>query len=222
MKLEVLGTGSAFIKEGMTTSLLLWPNDNEAILLDCGYPIFQKIMRRGLTEKVKNILLTHTHQDHCGSAITLLEYRYYIEKQTTGIGGVSWQKLLELCEATGYEQKIHDVETAIELETFEVPHAVGMECRALFLGNKVLYSGDCAISLLGRKEAELAKIIIHDASLTANPAHVFIKELAEAPDNIKAKTYLIHYLPEKFEEIEHLAKEYGFAGVAKAGDVFEV
>ncbi len=220
MKLEVIGANSAFAKEGGNSSLLLHLNDGSAVLLDCGYNIFPRLLEKDLTQKIKTVLLSHTHQDHCGSAITLLEYRLAAYGETTAIGGVSWQKLLDLCEGSDSGRLIRLPD--IKLEMLDVPHAKGMECKAMLVEDKVFYSGDSAVSLLNTETAQKAQFIVHDAALSANPNHASIKELATAPCDVKARTYLTHYLPEKYEEISRLAEKYGFGGVLKSGDIFGI
>lgn len=222
MKLEIIGGGSAFAKDRTNTSLILWQKDGAGILLDCGYNVYPRLQDLGYIDKIKAVLLSHTHQDHCGSAVTLLEDIYAKRHLPLIIGGVSWKKLLQLCEGDGAEEKIRLSDGECELETFAVPHAKGMECVALFVENKVLYSGDTAVSILDTPQAAAAQIIIHDTALRPGLIHVYIKELAQAPLDIKKKTYLIHYLPQDYEKLCLLAKEHGFGGVAKAGDIFEI
>lgn len=222
MKLEILGTGSAFAKNAINCSIIWWRGENEGILLDCGFSVFPALRMKSYAEKISAVLLTHTHQDHCGSAVTLLEYRSKVLGAETIIGGIkNWDKLLKLCSGTADMDKVHFFNQEFALQTFEVPHAQNMECRALFVDNKLLYSGDTAISLLNTPQAKEAKIIIHDASKGHNPLHASIKDLAEAPEEIKQKTYLIHYLPQDYDEIATTAKEVGLAGVVRPGDIFE-
>ena len=50
MKLEVLGTNSAFVKNGVNNSFILWRNEDGGVLLDCGYTVFQELMRKNYAE----------------------------------------------------------------------------------------------------------------------------------------------------------------------------
>lgn len=83
MKLEVLGTNAAFAKEGVNNSFILWDNDGLGILLDCGFSVYQALLEKGYAEKLKAVLVSHLHQDHCGSLVNLLDYRYKVLGQTT-------------------------------------------------------------------------------------------------------------------------------------------
>ncbi|MBN1325228.1 MAG: hypothetical protein JW974_03350, partial [Alphaproteobacteria bacterium] len=89
--------------------------------------------------------------------------------------------------------------------------------------NDIMYSGDTYNSLLDTDEAKNVKLIIHDATLKDGPTHTCFDKLISAPKNIKAKTWLIHnsqnHLNNDFEQI---AKENGFAGILKRGQIIEL
>lgn len=218
MKLEVLGTNSAFVKDGINNSFVLWQDENSGVLLDCGYSVFQELLRRGYADKIKTALISHQHQDHAGSAVTLVEYRYNILGQKTAIGG-AWDRLLQNADGVNAAQMVMPSE--VKLETFLVPHAKGLECLALYVADMVLYSGDSAISVLDTKQAQQAKMIIHDVSLNGG-AIVKIDELAAAKPEIKAKTFVSHYRPQDYAEVVERAKKTGLGGVLQAGQIFEL
>ncbi len=222
MKVEILGSGSAFAADTTNSSLLLWLHEDNAVLLDCGYNVFPEILKKGYAEKINTILLSHTHQDHCGSAVTLLEYRYHILKQKTFIGGISWEKLLKLCEGDDASEMALPADKALKIETMDVPHAKGMECKAILVEDTLFYSGDSAISVLDTEAAKRAKVIVHDARLAGNANHVSVAELGKAMLDIRAKTYLTHYLPKEYGELEEKARRLSFAGVAKPGLVIDI
>lgn len=222
MKVEILGCASAFAKDSINSSVLLWLREDNAVLLDCGYNVFPKIMEKGYADKINTILLSHAHQDHCGSAVTLLEYRHNILKQKTFVGGINWKKLLKLCDGDNAHEMIIPLHDAVKVETIDVPHAKGMECKALFVEDTLLYSGDSAISLLDTPEAKQAKIIIHDVHLTGNAGHVSLAELGNAMLDIRAKTYLTHYLPKDYKTLSEKAKSLSFADVATEGMIIDI
>ncbi len=218
MELEVLGTNSAFVKNGVNNSFILWRSADDGILLDCGYSVFQELRNKDYAGKVNTVLLSHQHQDHAGSAVTLVEYRNNVLGKKTAVGG-AWEKLLQTADG------IHAAEMTqpptIKLETFTVPHAKGLECLALFIENSLLYSGDSAVSILDTTQARQAKMIIHDVSLTGG-AIVKIDELGKAAPEIKAKTYVSHYRPQDYEELCRRAAKAGLAGVLQPGNKFNL
>ena len=218
MKLEVLGTNSAFAKKGVNNSFVLWRDDGRGILLDCGYSVFQHLLDQGYADKRDTILLSHQHQDHAGSAVTLVEYRNNMLGCKTAIGG-AWGNLLQNADGVCAEQMTIPMDIAVE--TFIVPHAKGMECVALYVADKVLYSGDTAVSVLDSEQAQKAKLIIHDVSLNGG-AIVKIDALAGAAPEIKAKTYVSHYRPQDYEELCIRAQKAGLAGVLQPKMIFNL
>ena len=221
MQVEIIGANSALAEDGLNSSLLI-RDESMAILADCGYNIYPRLQLLGYVENITAVLLSHLHQDHCGSAVTLLEDIVLTQKRSVYIGGTDWTPLLHACEEPGFVSQLMTDNYPFDLETFSVPHGKGMDCRALFIGGKILYSGDTAISLLDTPQAQKASLIVHDATLHCGIPHAYLKDMANAPAEIKAKTILTHYLPQNYKKMAEAAREYGFKGVARAGDVFEV
>ncbi len=222
MKLEVLGTNAAFAKDGITNSFILWKYENDGILLDCGFSVFHALLQKNYADKINTVLISHLHQDHSGSLINFLDYRFKVLNRTTSVGGTNIDRFIQIHSGNGWEDKLHSFPENLNYKRIEVPHAKGMECYALFVENKLLYSGDSAVSILTTPEAQTAKMIIHDTSLTRGGIIVSIDELAEASPEIKAKTFLSHYLPKDYDTLAEKAARYGFGGVLKSGDVFEL
>ena len=106
MKLEVLGTNAAFAKEGVNNSFILWDNDGLGILLDCGFSVYQALFEKGHAEKLKAVLVSHLHQDHCGSLVNLLDYRYKVLGQTTAVAGAPDDKFMFMHSGNGWEAGI--------------------------------------------------------------------------------------------------------------------
>ena len=93
---------------------------------------------------------------------------------------------------------------------------------ALFIADKILYSGDTNESVLDTEYARQAKIIFHEVALNTPVAHTTLEELNRAPADIKAKTYLVHVPVAERAEIERLAPQMGFAGVCRNGQEIEI
>ena len=222
MKIEILGSGSAFAKNTTNSSVLLWLEKDNAVLFDCGFNVFPVILEKEYAKFINTILLSHTHQDHCGSAVALLEYRHNILKQKTFVCGVSWEKLLRLCDGNDAFDMVVQAKKGLKIETMEVPHAKGMDCKALFVEEALLYSGDTSLSLLDSPFAQKAKIIIHDVHKSGNSGHVGLDELGKATLEMKAKTYLTHYAPQDYDFLEDKARKLGFAGLVKPGMKIEL
>lgn len=79
MQIRFLGTGGAFDVDFLNSAALLKFREIN-LLLDCGYTVFPTLVKKSLINKVDHILLTHLHNDHCGSLASLLLYKSIIEK----------------------------------------------------------------------------------------------------------------------------------------------
>ena len=222
MRLEVLGTNAAFAAQGVTNSFILWQNNNSGILLDCGFSVYQELRQKGYADKIDTVLISHLHQDHCGSVVNLLDYRYKILGLKTALGGTDCRRFLELHSGNGWQEKVMPLPDDIRVDCFTVPHAKGMDCYALFINHTLLYSGDSAISILDSAAAAEAKMIIHDVSLKGGGIIVGIDELSTAKPEIKAKTFVSHYLPKDYETLCQIAHKSGLGGVLRQGMTFEI
>ena len=74
MIVKCIGYGEAFTPQQVNSSFLI-EHKEYSILLDCGYNVYPEIVRLGLTLTITHVLLSHLHEDHCGSASILLFHR---------------------------------------------------------------------------------------------------------------------------------------------------
>lgn len=51
------------------------------ILIDCGHAVYPALRRLNLVQSISHILLTHLHDDHCGSLGTLIFDMHFIRQQ---------------------------------------------------------------------------------------------------------------------------------------------
>ncbi len=73
MKIDVIGCGSAFSTEQITSSLLVSDTDNKQWLIDCGPTVPRALWKRGLDiNQIQVIYFTHIHPDHCCGLPALL------------------------------------------------------------------------------------------------------------------------------------------------------
>ena len=77
MQLKFLGTGGAFEPTyGNSAAILELHGKN--ILIDAGFTVYPKLIELNIWPQIDYILLTHLHNDHCGSlANILLHYFFY-------------------------------------------------------------------------------------------------------------------------------------------------
>lgn len=79
MQIKFLGTGGAFDTDYLNSAALL-EFRNVHLLIDCGFTVFPTLVKKNLINRVDHIILTHLHNDHCGSLANLLLYKQVIEK----------------------------------------------------------------------------------------------------------------------------------------------
>ncbi len=160
VKIELLGTGNAFLPSGRTHSFLLI---DEKILIDMPPTALFSLRKRGISpHKISTILFTHVHGDHIfGIPFFLLERKYISDREgleTLTIAGSPLVKdrVEELCELaypgslTEELEKIRWVDipdvTGWRFERFEVLHDESVEPHGWFLehetGLKLVHSGD--------------------------------------------------------------------------------
>jgi len=227
MKIEILGTGGGNTPENGNTSLLIWNDDeSEAILMDCGYAVYPRLKElerttgREIISKIQTIAISHLHNDHAGSMGALFMHRWYLQKKKTMLAGVPMDDYLRLIESARAREGIAGIDERVQ--TFPTFHEIDMPSCAMYF-NGVLYSGDTHHSVLTLPIAKEAKIIIHEARLDDLPSHMNIDKLAaSAPPDILAKTWCIHFSTKMADKMPLKAKELGFAGACKQGQIISV
>lgn len=221
MKIEIIGADSAF--NGLNTSFFFRDDAGRGVLVDCGFTVFPELIKRDMAANVDIALISHLHADHTGSLCTLAVWMRLTHKRKLIIGGTDVSELFKVQGVLPDDFIPLDANDPLNLKTIQTGHipAYGHN-NAMFIADKILYSGDTNTSVLDTEYAKQAQIIIHETCLNTPSAHTTIELLNGAPADIKAKTWLIHVPVEERSEIEKLAAEYGFAGVCYNGQTIEV
>jgi ribonuclease BN (tRNA processing enzyme) len=76
MQLKFLGTGGAFEPAYGNSAAILELN-GQNILLDAGFTVYPRLVELGLWHLRRYILLTHLHNDHCGSLANILLHHLF-------------------------------------------------------------------------------------------------------------------------------------------------
>jgi ribonuclease BN (tRNA processing enzyme) len=85
MKLKFIGTGGTFEPQYGNAAALLSFRD-KILLIDAGFTVYGRLVALSLWQQPDYILLTHLHNDHCGSLANILLHRHYFgDKPTTTI-----------------------------------------------------------------------------------------------------------------------------------------
>jgi ribonuclease BN (tRNA processing enzyme) len=76
MKIKFIGTGGAFEPQYGNSAALLRFQD-KTLLIDAGFTVYGRLVELNLWQQPDYILLTHLHNDHCGSLANILLHRHY-------------------------------------------------------------------------------------------------------------------------------------------------
>ncbi len=205
MHIKFLGTGGAFDTDYRNSAALL-EFRGITLLIDCGFTVFQTLMEKNLTRQVTHILLTHLHNDHCGSLANLLLYKSIVEKSPRPtILYTSEQFKQQLYQFLQLQVKdpekyaefvpVDQVEGIIPIDTYG-QHSEGMQSYAYIFDNetRIVYSGDLARPevLFERLERlpEKRTCVFHDISFTPeNTGHTYYKKLLPYMNGIEIFGY---------------------------------
>ena len=193
MQIKFLGTGGAFDVNYLNSAALLTFRGKH-ILIDCGFTVFPALIHKNLISKVDHILLTHLHNDHCGSLATMLLYKNIIEKSSKPIiiypSEPFKHQLLsilvpQLKDPEKYAEFVPLEQFAgiTAIDTFG-QHSEGFQTYAYVFEDeqRIVYSGD-----LGKPEPlferlekmpQMRTCVFHDITFNAeNTGHTFYKKL---------------------------------------------
>jgi ribonuclease BN (tRNA processing enzyme) len=194
MEIKFLGTGGAFDwKVGNSAAILDFRG--KRILIDCGHSVFPKLMELDLGDTIDYLLLTHLHDDHCGSSATFIFAQYFLT-------GKRPFPILAATPDFAHELRAYFSHAFIEVDRFadvrlvenELPgiktldttglHFEGMRTYGFIFeeaGKHLIYSGDIGDAhFVFRKLKEYGinnATVFHDLSFFEVPTHAFYKEL---------------------------------------------
>jgi ribonuclease BN (tRNA processing enzyme) len=193
MQIKFLGTGGAFDTDYRNSAALLEFRGIN-LLIDCGFTVFPTLVEKHLVQQVDHIILTHLHNDHCGSLANLLLYKSIIEKSKRPIilypSEQFKQQLylflqIQVKEPEKYAEfvPLDQVEGIIAIDTYG-QHSEGLQTYAYIFDNekRIVYSGD-----VGKPEAIFERLerlpekktcVFHDITFNAeNTGHTYYKKL---------------------------------------------
>ncbi|WP_299819946.1 MBL fold metallo-hydrolase [uncultured Pontibacter sp.] len=193
MQIKFLGTGGAFDTDYLNSAALLDYNDKH-FLIDCGFTVFPTLIKKSLINRVNYIILTHLHNDHCGSLANLLLYKSIVEKVKPPVilyPSESFRQevykflKIQLKQPDKYAEfvPLEQFEGITAVDTFG-QHSEGMQTYAYIFDNDIryVYSGD-----LGKPEVLFEKLekmphkptyVFHDITFNPeNDGHTYYKKL---------------------------------------------
>lgn len=217
LRIQMLGTGSAFAKSYFNNNGLLYA-DEFTLLIDCGFtaPMALHQLNKSFSD-IDGILISHIHADHVGG---LEEFAFqmkfkYGRKPSLFIAEplvtVLWEHTLRgglTQEGITCLEDVFDV-YAIEphqpykiadgliVELIETPHIEGKHSYSLLFNHTFFYSADMQFQpelLYKLVESRGVTTIYHDCQLTGKgEVHTTLAELLTLPESMQSRISLMHY-----------------------------
>jgi ribonuclease BN (tRNA processing enzyme) len=243
LKLQMLGTGSAFAKMHYNNNALLGSGEAK-LLIDCGVTAPLALHQMGLPiTELDAILITHIHADHVGGLeeigfrMNLIHGRKPVLYLTEALIEPLWENTLKGgMQQKGMIERMEDVfeirllvpgQTAdlvpgIRAELLPTRHIPGKNSYSLYINERLFYSADMTFNpgLLNKLVEERGcKAILHEVQLLGEGAvHTTLDELLSLPPELRRMIHLMHYS----DEIEAFRGRTGEMRILEQQRVYDV
>lgn len=201
--LTFLGRDSGFGEKNNSAYVEI---DDDLILIDCGFTVFEQVKSKFDITKYNNIyiIITHLHNDHAGSLSQLILYAYFLyNKKVTVV--TKCKKIQEYLEITGTPKESYVCIDKLEnLEFIETSHTAYLDAygfKANLLGKNIIYTGDTNTLEPFMKYLDNTHELYIDVSRFGG-AHIKIDNVLEDLRKIKEKNidiFLMH-----LDDIEYI------------------
>lgn len=218
LKLQMLGTGSAFAKNYYNNNALIH-DENFTLLIDCGVtaPLALHQLNKTFND-LDALLITHIHADHVGGMeeLAFVMKMKFNRKLPLYIAEALVEPIWEHTLKGGLYQQGHissledvfvvhplkpgvktDISAGISVELIPTQHIPGKDSYSLYLNDRIFYSADMVFDpqllnqLVNERDCE---VILHECQLEGpGEVHTTLDELLSLPENIQERTYLMHY-----------------------------
>lgn len=210
--LKFIGRNSGFVK---TNTSAYYEENNEFILIDCGFTVFKRLKESidfSKYEKI-NIIITHLHNDHSGSLSQFILYLWFEYGKKTRVIS-KCKNIGTFLEITGTIKEAYEItDTYSDLVFIETKHVDILDCygfKVTINGEKIVYTGDTRIIEPFLEYLEDADEFYIDVS-KVGLVHIKFDEVIEQLNSIKAngtKVFLMHI--DDYEYIKKLNNEQFF------------
>ncbi len=217
MKIQMLGTGSAFAKMFNNNNAVLKVNDR-ALLVDCGITAPKALYDLGYNfNALDAVLITHIHGDHVGG---LEEYAFqmkyvYGRKPVLYIADTLAEPLWEHTLKGGLQQYesetlddffevrplsegyTHELFPGLNVQLISTKHIPNKPNYSLLFNDYFFYSGDTIFNpdlLCSLVNDRGVRVIFHDCQLhPPGTVHACLPQLLTLPAAVQERLYLMHY-----------------------------
>lgn len=142
--LNFIGTESGFGNNNNSAYIEI---DNEFILIDCGFTVFKQLKEKIDFKKYNkiNVIITHLHNDHCGSLSQLILYLWFIYGKKTNII-TKCKNIKNYLEITGTTEEAYEITDRYkDLIFIKTEHVKELDCygfRIKIKDRDIVYTGD--------------------------------------------------------------------------------
>ena len=217
MKLQMLGTGSAFAKAYYNNNAIL-ESDGRKLMIDCGTTAPRALFELGIGfDTIDAILISHIHADHIGG---LEEFAFqckfkFKRRPVLYIADNLVEPLWEHSLRGGLEQEgfrsideYFDVQPlkpgtqaqllpGIQVELLHTSHIPGKISYSFLINDYIFYTADMVFNreLLEQLVDERGvSVIFHDCQLhSPGIVHADLAKLLTLPEKLQKMIYLMHY-----------------------------
>lgn len=217
MKLQMLGTGSAFAKAFFNNNALLHA-DHKKLMIDCGITAPLALHQLGYTfNDIDALLITHIHGDHVGGVEEFAFQMKFVYKRKpllyiadalieplwehTLKGGLYQEDTPSLSDYFEVRLLAEGIKTellpGLHVELLRTKHMPNKISYSMLINEHIFYSSDMIFDaqLLQHLACDRqVQLILHDCQLQApGVVHASLPELLTLPEHIQRLIYLMHY-----------------------------
>ena len=206
--LNFLGKDSGF---GKNSNSAYFETDEELIIIDCGFSVFEKVKEKFDLSKYSSIkvIITHLHNDHAGSLSQLILYCWYVFNKKVTVLSKS-ENIEKYLEITGTPRESYELKSDY-IEFIKTDHVKYLDAYGFYikLNNKgIVYTGDTNTIEPFLPFIEIADELYIDVSKYKSDAHLNINDVIDKLKEFKekGKKIILMHLDDK-DYIEEVTKK---------------